>query len=97
MQIRGAPEQTIPDEEHLKRGHRIHHNVQPDNIRKPPNVPSPAVLASVSASVSPNVPSPAPDHGSRSNLTPVEITRKGHDLPTYVVEASGIFEHQGRL
>lgn len=40
---------------------------------------------------------PSPDHGSRSKLTPVEITTKGHDLPTYVVEASGIFEHQGRL
>lgn len=34
---------------------------------------------------------PSPDHGSRSKLTPVEITTKGHDLPTYVVEASGIF------
>lgn len=96
---------------HLKRIHKIHHNVQPDSIRKPPNVPSPAVPASVSASVSPNVPSlaPSPEHGSRSLLTPlrspsldisqksVEITTKGHDLPTYVVEASGIFDPQGRL
>lgn len=61
---------------HLERVHRIHHHVQPDTIWKPPTVPSPAVPAFVSASVSPNVPSvsspvPSPDHGSRSQLTPL--------------------------
>lgn len=89
---------------HLERVHRIHH-VQPDSVRRPPTVPSPAVPASVSSNV-PLVSSPAPSpvHGSRSQLTPlrspsldislepVEITTKDHDLLSYVVEATGIFD-----
>lgn len=82
---------------HLKKVHRIHHDVQPDSIRKPP--PSPTVHATFSTSVAPNVPSassplPSPDHGSRTqliplrsqsqdnSLEPVEITTKKHELLT---------------
>lgn len=41
---------------HLERVHQNYYYVQPDIIRKPPTVPSPAVTTYVSASVSPTVP-----------------------------------------
>lgn len=59
----------------------------------------------------PSVSSPGPstDHNSRSQVTPfrfpsldifhepVEITTKDHDLLSYVVRTSGIFDPQGKL
>lgn len=69
-----------------------------------------SVFASVSNTMpSVSSPGPSPDHNSRSQVTPfrfpsldifhepVEITTKDHDLLSYVVRTSGIFDPQGKL
>lgn len=74
-----------------------------------PAVPA-SVFTSVSNTMpSVSSPGPSPDHNSRSQLTPfhfpsldifhepVEITTKDHDLLSYVVRTSGIFDPQGKL
>lgn len=97
---------------HLEKVHCIHHDVQPDSFRKPPPSPTvhATVSTSVAPNVpSASSPVPSPDHGSRTqliplrsqsqdnSLEPVEITTKKHELLTYVVEASWVFDTKRKI